>query len=70
MLSISKTQEILKQFFGECVEFWKKEGKSEQEAYALALKDVESTTYDPYSPQGEELDTQTKEIFVHYKKIN
>lgn len=70
MLGIMESRTILEQFFKECLNFWRKEGRGERMAYKLAIKDVEGLKKDPYSPNGMEIDEEVKQIFVKYKKMD
>ena len=70
MLNEKETQAILEQFFGECMNFWKRQGHEIKEAFAFAIEDVEKINNDPYVPHGKKLDAKTKEDFIHYRKMD
>ena len=71
MLSYKETYKILVEFFNDCVGFWILKGvKDYKEAFAAAIKDVEGTTHDPYSPQGKLLDVEAKTSFIKYRKMD
>lgn len=59
-----ETTLILTKFYGECVTYWKNEGKDKDEAKSLAIKDVESITTDPFSPTGAALNDESKQQFL------
>ena len=71
MLNREETYKILVEFFEDCVRFWVLKGvKDYKEAFALAIKDVEGTKHNPYSPQGELLDVEARALFIKYRKID
>lgn len=68
MLNERETQIILEAFFKECFNRWKGVGYDERKAFEFALSDVEFLDRDPFSPYGNELDQETKEKFIKYRK--
>ena len=68
MLNERETQIILEQFFEDCKRHWKCAGYDERKAFEFAISDVEFIERDPFSPFGNELDQETKEKFIKYKK--
>jgi hypothetical protein len=71
MLNHEETYKILGEFFNDCVRFWILKGvKDYKEAFALAIKDVKNIKHNPYSPHGELLDVEAKELFIKYRKMD
>ena len=70
MLNNKETQSVLGQFFNACLKFWWSAGKDQRTAWELSIKDIEGLTTDPYSPQGELLDVEAKELFIKYRKLD
>ena len=70
MLNAYETQLILERFFSDCYNCWLRYCKDEREAYTNAINDIEDTKRDPFSPQGEWLDEETRTKFIKYKKQN
>lgn len=56
--------EMLTKFFADCFKFWLREGKDVATAKELALKDVKGLNNNPYSPNGEELDVELKDVVI------
>ena len=70
MLSEKETQFVLQQFFVECFNFWKSSLSDERKAYEYAIDDVRGVTKDPYSPHGQELNSDVKARFIRYREID
>ena len=70
MLNYDQTYSILGEFFNDCLKFWGSTGKDKRAAWEMAISDVEGLTTDPYSPCGETLDAEAKELFLKYRKID
>ena len=70
MLNQRDTQLVLEGYFKECFGFWKSEIKDERQAFEKAIRDIECLTKDPYVPNGELLDVETKAEFIRYKKMD
>lgn len=68
MLNERETQIILEQFFEDCKRHWTYAGYDERKAFEFAISDVEFLERDPFSPFGNELDQETKEKFIKYRK--
>lgn len=64
MMEYEKTFKVLDVFYESCIEFWLGEGKSDYEAYKLALMDVEGIVTNPFSPLGETLNADAKAAFI------
>ena len=69
MINRNDTMALLDNFFNDCLVFWKREGKSQNEAFDLALKDVSHVIYNPFEPNGDLLDVGGKEEYIK-KMIN
>ena len=72
MLNAKETKKLLKEFSCECYEFWANEleTNNDKEVWPRAIKDLEDTNHDPFSPQGELLDAETKAEFMKELKLN
>lgn len=70
MLNEKETQLALEHFFNDCVNFWKGQGYEYKEAFELAISDTTAISTDPFSPYGDKLDPETKEKFIHYRKMD
>ena len=67
MLSKQETQMAMEIFFNDCVNFWRRTGMDEREAFESALDDVQHITTDPFSPRGGKLDPEAKAEFIKYR---
>ena len=63
-----KTWDILNEFYNDCLNFWKKQLNNSEPPEIYALKDVENIQCNPFSPNGEKLDTITKEKWISEKR--
>jgi hypothetical protein len=63
-LSIAGTVSVLARAFEDNKAFWLREGKSESEAFELALREAGDIKHDPFSPNGAVLDEEAQESFV------
>ena len=71
MLTRKETYKLLEEFFNDCVKFWILSGvKDYREAFTLAIKDVAAIQSDPYSPQGELLNTEAKKQFIENRRMD
>lgn len=70
MLNHDQTYSILGEFFNACLKFWWSAGKDQRTAWEWAIRDIEGITTDPYSPQGELLDTEAKDLFIKYREVD
>lgn len=59
-----KTSEVLIRFYGDCKNFWLREGEDDRQAKELALKDLERLKTNPYEPRGEELDAEAQGVVI------
>lgn len=60
MKNEKETKSLVRQFFKDSYNFWKREGKCDNEAYSLALKEAANIKHDPFIPYGEPLDEKAK----------
>ena len=67
MLGKQETQMAMEKFFNDCVNFWRRTGMDEREAFESALDDIKHITTDPFSPRGDKLDLETKAEFIKYR---
>ena len=70
MIESKETEIILNQFFGECINFWKHNGKTGRESFENALNDIKSINRNPYEPHGDLLDVETKQKFIEYRTMD
>ena len=70
MIDAKETEIILNQFFGECVVFWRHNGKTDRESFENALNDIKSINCNPYEPHGDLLDIETKQKFIEYIEMD
>lgn len=63
-----KTWDILNEYYNDCLNFWEKQLNNSESPEIYALKDVESIQRNPFSPNGEKLDTITKEKWISEKR--
>lgn len=70
MLNAKQTQLILEEHFKACYNYWKMSGycKDEREAFANAIGDVRNAKCDPFTPCGEEINIETRDMFVKYRE--
>lgn len=67
-LGEKQTKEVIRRFYKECVEFWLKKGKTQEEAKELAFSDCNKLKYNPYL-QSEDLDMCAKSEELLYIRI-
>lgn len=71
MLNVAKTKKLLKEFTWQSYEFWANElDTDDKEVWLKAIKDLEECNHDPFSPQGELLDTEAKTEFIKQLKLD
>ena len=72
MMNAKETKNLLKEFAWECYEFWANELNTDddKEVWLKAIKDVEECKHNPFSPQGELLDTNAKAEFIKQLKLD
>lgn len=70
MVNKEETQKFLESFFNECYKYWLRNGYSKKEAFKLALEDVRAVKHNPFVPNGEELDVDAKNEFIHYREMD
>lgn len=72
MLNVKETKSLLKEFAWTCYEFWANELDTDNDAdvWKMAIKDLEAVNNDPFSPQGDLLDVETKAEFMKELKKN
>lgn len=56
--------DCLNQFYYECVSFWSREGKNEDDAIRAARADIERINHLPYVPHGPEIPADVKAEFL------
>lgn len=64
MKTEKETLEVLNEFYKDCLAFWIKSGKSDEEAKALAIKDIQNIKNDPLVPKGLPLNEKAKQAFI------
>lgn len=72
MLNAKETKKLLKEFAWECYEFWANDLRTDDDSkvWPMVIKDLEATDNDPYSPQGDLLDTTAKAEFIEQLKFD
>ena len=70
MLGKRETELILAKYFRDCLKFWMRTVPTEREAFQNALDDIRHIKKDPFSPQGKELDVETKKQFIKYRDLD
>lgn len=71
MLNSKETYIVLAKFFGDCLEYWKKQdGFNYRKAFEHALDDVKNVKRDPFMPCGQELDEGAKAKFIKYREMD
>lgn len=70
MLTAKETELAMERFFNDCVNFWKRIGFDERQAFEAALEDTKKLTTDPFLPRGDKLDEETKIKFIHYREMD
>ena len=72
MLNAKETKRLLKEFAWENYEFWANELNTDddKEVWPKVIRDLECTNHNPFSPQGEELDKDTKAEFIKQLKLD
>ena len=70
MMDYHKSYWVVTDFYNDCLKSHMREGKEGKEAHKFAYADVKTIKNDPFSPQGEELDTKAvedvKKMLVKY----
>lgn len=69
MLTEKETENILTQFFAECLKYQKTQTKDEDEAFEKTIEDISKIEFDPFSPQGEKLSLEAKQRFLEQKRM-
>ena len=70
-MNAKETQNILERHFNDCLKYWMKQANmTERKAFEMALFDIRNIKHNPFSPYGEELDTETKLKFIHYREMD
>lgn len=69
MINARETQIILERFFNDCYKFWLRKC-NERKAFELAIKDTKTLHSDPYVLCGDEIDAETKAIFIKYREMD
>ena len=56
--------QVLTQFYYDCVDFWCRQGLTEDRAIKVAAADVENVGHYPYAPNGEPIPEDVKKEFL------
>lgn len=70
MLTVKETELAMERFFNDSLNFWKRIGFDERQAFEAALEDTKKITTNPFSPRGDKLDEETKIKFIHYREMD
>lgn len=72
MLNAKETKKLLKEFAWECYEFWANSLHTDDDSkvWPMVIKDLKAVDNDPYSPQGDLLDTVAKTEFIEQLKFD
>ena len=72
MINAKETKRLLKEFAWDCYSFWGNELGTDDDAkvWSKVIMDLECVTHDPFSPQGDVLDVETKAEFIKELKMN
>ena len=70
MLTVKETELAMERFFNDSLNFWKRIGFDERQAFEAALEDTKKITTNPFSPRGEKLDQETKINFIKYREMD
>lgn len=68
MISKNDTTYLIERFFESCFKFWINEGKSDREAFELALKETSGVDRDPFTPMGDLFDSDAVQEYIIKKK--
>ena len=55
---------ILEEHYKQCLDFWKREKRSDLLASAMASLDIVRTKHNPFAPNGEVLDAEVRRAIV------
>lgn len=69
MLDEKETDQILEEFFFECIKFWNRNMEDTRQAFKNAIRDIEGLTRDPNEPCGKLLDVTAQKKFVEQRKM-
>lgn len=69
MLNEKETDQILEEFFYECVAFWNRNINNTREAFKNAIRDIEGLTRDPNEPCGRLLNVAAQKKFIEQRKM-
>lgn len=72
MINALETKRLLKEFAWECYEFWGNELETDDDSrvWQAVIADLALTDNDPFSPQGDLLDTEAKQEFIKNLKLD
>lgn len=70
MLTVKETELAMERFFNDSLNFWKRIGFDERQAFEAALEDTKKITTNPFSPRGDKLDEETKINFIKYREMD
>jgi hypothetical protein len=69
MLNEKETDQILEEFFFECIKFWNRNMEDSIQAFKNAIRDIEVLTRDPNEPCGKLLDVTAQKKFIAQRKM-
>ena len=69
MLNEKETDQILEEFFFECIKFWNRNMEDTRQAFKNAIRDIEVLTRDPNEPCGKLLDVTAQNRFIAQRKM-
>lgn len=64
MMNFDETIKVLTTFYMDCAIYHSKQCGDPHKAALLALQDVKSISHNPFSPNGEKLDTEAHKLFI------
>ena len=72
MINAQETKRLLRKFALECYEFWANElcTDKDERVWPKVFMDLECVTRDPFSPNGDLLDVESKEEFIQNLKLD
>jgi len=69
MLNEKQTDQILEEFFFDCIKFWNRNMDDTRQAFKNAIRDIEVLTRDPNEPCGKLLDVNAQKKFIEERKM-
>ena len=70
MLNAKETKKLLKEFAWDCYKFWANELDTDDDTqvWSKVMMDLQGVSHNPFTPQGELLDTEAKAEFINQLK--